>query len=542
MAVGSGPATNALQAGTEALARGAWADARAQFARALEARETPAALLGLGIAARAQLDAAAALDAHERGYRLAREQADDRLAARLAFELVFDSLAFRGPAEARGWLERGARLLDGLAVGVEHALLAYLRARFALVADHDPDAAQALAAEGARHAREAGFVDGELACIALQGLALVAGGNLHAGMRLLDEAVTGAVAGEIADPQIVGSVCCHLIDACQRVRDFDRAGEWCVRVEEIAERFGDAGLFAHCGTLYGEVLVWQGAWIEAERTLLAVCRDLGAVRLKAAGGLVRLAELRRRQGRPEDARALLEEAEGQALVPVVRAALALDAGDAAAAAAEAERFLRRLGDRDRFQRVPALELVAEARCTLGDADAAEGAVAELEGIAAGTPTGALRAAALLARGRLDAGGAPDRARPALEDAADLYERSGLRHEASRARLELARVLRAAGHDRAATRAAARARADLARLGASTSHPRPARDRDDLTARERDVLRLLARGQSNDEIARELVVSVRTVESHVAGVYRKIGVGGRTARAAATAYAITHGLA
>jgi tetratricopeptide (TPR) repeat protein len=379
MAVGSGPATDALQAGTKALARAAWGDARAQFARALEIRETPAALLGLGVAARAQLDAVAALDAHERGYRLAREQGDDRLAARLAFELVFDSLTFRGPAEARGWLERGARLLDGLAVGVEHALLAYLRARFALVADHDPDAAQALAAEGARHAREAGFVDGELACIALEGLALVAGGDIQPGMRLLDEAVTGAVAGEIADPQIVGSVCCHLIDACQRVRDFDRAGEWCRRVEEIAERFGDAGLFAHCRTLYGEVLVWQGAWIEAERTLLAVCRDLGAVRLKAAGGLVRLAELRRRQGRLEDARALLEQAGGQELVPVVRAALALDAGDAAAAAAEAERFLRQLGDRDRFQRVPALELVAEAQRTVGDADAAERAVAEARG-------------------------------------------------------------------------------------------------------------------------------------------------------------------
>jgi DNA-binding NarL/FixJ family response regulator len=35
--------------------------------------------------------------------------------------------------------------------------------------------------------------------------------------------------------------------------------------------------------------------------------------------------------------------------------------------------------------------------------------------------------------------------------------------------------------------------------------------------------------------------VRTVESHVASVYGKIGVSGRTARAAATAYALTHGL-
>jgi ATP/maltotriose-dependent transcriptional regulator MalT len=360
-------------------------------------------------------------------------------------------------------------------------------------------------------------------------------------MRLLDEAVTGAVAGEISDPQIVGSVCCHLIDACQRVRDFDRAGEWCRRVEEIAERFGDAGLFAHCRTLYGEVLLWQGAWSEAERMLLAVCRDLGAARVKAAGGLVRLAELRRRQGRPDAARALLEQADGHALVPVVRAALALDAGDAVAAAAEAERFLRRLGDRDRFQRVPALELVVEAQRALGGADAAERAAAELADIAAATPTGPLRAAALLARGRLDVDVAPKRARTALEDAADLYDRSGLRYDASRARLELARALGAAGHAQAAARASARARADLARLGADTAEPGRAHDRDALTGRERDVLRLLARGRSNVEIASELVVSVRTVESHVAGVYRKIGVGGRTARAAATAYALAHGL-
>jgi DNA-binding NarL/FixJ family response regulator len=72
-------------------------------------------------------------------------------------------------------------------------------------------------------------------------------------------------------------------------------------------------------------------------------------------------------------------------------------------------------------------------------------------------------------------------------------------------------------------------------------PRP-RDRDGLTPREREVLRLLAGGRSNEAIAAELVLSVRTVESHVASVYGKIGVAGRTARAAATAYALSHGLA
>lgn len=409
------------------------------------------------------------------------------------------------------------------------------------MAEHDPDRAAALAGDGARVAREAGFADGELGCRALEGLADVAGGRVEQGMRLLDEAAAGAVAGEVADPQIVGSVCCHVIDACRRVRDFDRAGEWCRRAEAIAARFGDAGLFATCRTLYGEVLVWQGAWAEAERTLEGVCRDVAGVRAKAAGGLVWLAELRRRQGRPGAAAALLEQAGGHPLVPVVRAALALDRAEAREAADEAERFLRRMGDRDRFRRVPALELVVAAHVALGHWDAAEHAAVELEEIAAQTPTAPLRAAALLARGRVEGGGAPDAARAALEDAADLYRESGLGYEAAQARRALAAVLRACGQEHAAVAAEADAQAELARLGAAAARPASAGDRDVLTARERDVLRLVAQGRSNDEIARALFLSVRTVESHVAAAYRKIGVGGRTARAAATAYALAHGL-
>jgi DNA-binding CsgD family transcriptional regulator len=541
MAVGPSQAEASLRAGGEALLRAAWADARAQFEAALATGDTTDALLGLGIAARGQFDAEAALAAHERGYRLARAQADARAAARFAFELVFDCLRFRGPAEAGGWLERGARLLAGVPGGREHALLAYLRARFALVAEHDPDRAAALAGEGAGLAREAGFADGELGCLALEGLASVAGGRVEEGMRLLDEAAAGAVAGEIADPQIIGSVCCHLIDACQRVRDFDRAGEWCRRVEAIAARFGDAGLFATCRTLYGEVLVWQGAWGEAERTLEGVCRDMAGVRPRAAGGLVWLAELRRRQGRPGAASALLEQAGGHALAPVVRAALALDRGEAREAADEAERCLRRIGDRDRFRRVPVLELVVAAQVALGGGDSAERAAAELESIAAQTPTAPLRAAALLARGRVEAEHAPDAARVALEDAADLYRGSGLGYEAAQAGRALAGVLRAGGREDAAALAEADARAELGRLGAAAARPASGYDRDALTAREREVLRLLAQGRSNDEIAGALFLSVRTVESHVAAAYRKIGVHGRTARAAATAYALAHGL-
>jgi DNA-binding CsgD family transcriptional regulator len=542
MAVGSSQAEASLRAGAAALARAAWGEARTQFTAALADGDSLPALLGLGIAARAQLDSEVTLDAHERGFRLARADGDEQAAARFALELVFDCLIFRGPAEAGGWLERGARLLDGVPAAMEHVMLAYLRARSTLFAGHDPAAARALAAAGAETAREAGWIDGELGCRALEGLALVAGGSVPEGMRLLDEAATGALAGEISDPQIVGSVCCHLIDACQRVRDFDRAGEWCRRVDEMAARFGDASLFAACRTQYGEVLVWQGAWSAAERTLVGLCRDRAAARLKAVEGIVRLAELRRRQGRLDDAAALLEEVDGQRTAAVVGAALALDRGRARQAADEAERCVRRIGDGDRFARVPALELVVRAQVALGHADDAEWAVAELEAVAAATPTNPLRAAALIARGRVEAGRAPERARTLLEDAADLYRESGIRYEASQARRELACVLRAIGLHDAAAESDAAATAELARLGAAAAEPTArVRDRDALTTREREVLRLLAEGRSNDEIARRLVLSVRTVESHVASAYRKIGVGGRTARAAATAHVLRHGL-
>lgn len=531
-----------LQAADAALLRGGWREAREGFESALAQRESPEGLVGLGVAARYQFDGSGALAAHEAAYRLARSAGDARLAGRAALELVFDCAMFRGPAETGGWLERAARLLDGVAPGYERGLLTYLRARFALTQGHDPAAACALARQGVELARRGDAFEGEMVCLALEGLAMVADRRVEEGMRRLDEATTAAVSGEIRDARIVEVVCCHLIDACQRVRDFDRAGEWCQRVAEIAERFDDAEMFATCRTLYGEVLLWRGAWAEAERTLSAVCRDFGHVRAKAVDGLVRLAELRRRQGRLDEAAALLEEVGEHRLGSLTRAALALDRADPRAAVEQAEGYLRRIGDRDHFERIQALELLVRARLALEEQADAEAAAGELEALAAEVATAPLRAAALLARGRVESGRDPARACAALGDAAVLFDEAGIRYEAALARLELAAALSELGRDRAAGEADSRGRAELVALGVPVSAPSvPRRGGGELTRREREVLRLLAQGRSNEEIAVELVLSVRTVEHHVASVYAKIGASGRTARAAATAYALANGL-
>jgi DNA-binding NarL/FixJ family response regulator len=110
-----------------------------------------------------------------------------------------------------------------------------------------------------------------------------------------------------------------------------------------------------------------------------------------------------------------------------------------------------------------------------------------------------------------------RARALLEQAIAQYDRLGMDHFATEAR----RLL------------------PTPRLAvAATPHTYP----DHLTPREVDVVRLIAAGRSNREIAEHLVLSERTVERHIANIYEKLALHGKSARAALTAYAHQHHLA
>jgi DNA-binding CsgD family transcriptional regulator len=536
------------------MARGAWAEAHAAFAQAVAANESPQGLEMLGLAAFWMEDADACIAARERAFRLYRAGGDRFGAARAAITLADDYFTFRDQKQiAGGWLLRARRLLGGLESSPEHGWLACQSGYLALMGDHDTAAAGRFGAEATARGRALGVVDIEMFGLALEGLTLVGKGEIAAGMARLDEAAAAATSGEVADPSVAGTICCTLIFACEWVRDYPRAAEWCERVKVLCEQWQISSLLGVCRAHYAGVLIWQGAWPEAERELAASSAVLGNMRpALAAEATVRLGELRRRQGRWAESSELFERATAHPQSLLGKAALALDRGDAQAAREWAERYLRRLPAESRPERAPGLELLVRSGLAGGDLAGARSAGEELHSIALETATAPLRALAATAEGLLAfAAGELTRSRQLLEDSADLFERSGAPFEAATARLDLARILDALGRPGEAARERAHAETAFRGLGRSPEATGPASpgpppalapNPAGLTSRENEVVGLIANGLSNHEIAAELVLSLRTVERHISTIYEKLGARGKAARAAAGVYAVRHGLA
>ena len=297
----------AVVAGWDALSRAAWEEALALLA---EAGDDPEALEAAGVAHWWLDHADETVATRERAYRLYRERGDRLGAARVAAALAWDSVLFDGrTAVARGWLDRGARLLADEELSVEHAWLAVREAEVAL-ASGTPDEARVAAERAIEIARQIDREDVEVVGRSLEGLALVHQGRVDEGMRRLDESAVAATAGEIADVMWIGKVCCNLIAACERVGDVERATQWCAEVKEFAQRWELRTLFNTCRTQYAAVLLQGDAWDEAEVELeAAVDAFAGGRRAALFEGTAQLGELRRRQGRLDEARTLFGRSE-----------------------------------------------------------------------------------------------------------------------------------------------------------------------------------------------------------------------------------------
>ena len=146
-----------LEAGWQALAAGAWEEARVHFVAALRQEETAAALEGLGWTAWWLNDVPVTFDARERAYRRYREDADNQAAARMAVSLAADHFLRRGEhAVADGWFQRAHHLLEGLEPCPEHAMLAIWESYVAVIFRHDTATARRLGAEARALGRVAG--------------------------------------------------------------------------------------------------------------------------------------------------------------------------------------------------------------------------------------------------------------------------------------------------------------------------------------------------------------------------------------------------
>jgi DNA-binding CsgD family transcriptional regulator len=552
-------AAAALDAGWAALSNGDWEGARAAFEASLGEVETPEALEGLGWVGHMLSADRLTFDLRERAYRLYLERGDKRSAARIAAYLAADHLLFRGePAIANGWLQRAHSLIDDLEPGVDHGWLAIHEGHIAVSLDEDTAKARRLAARAVELGRAFGAPELEMLGLGLEGRALVSDGELDEGMRRLDEATTVALAGEARLLYCVAWACCYLISACERVRDFERAAQWCARVGEFCGQH-DIFLLNTCRAHYASVLSWQGRWDEAESQLRAAVDGLQASRPPMVGdAIARLGELRRRQGRLAEAAELFARSETHTLSLLGRAALALDSDQPAEAAELADRYLRRFAEPGRVERSVGFEVAIRALTRLAALERAADALSELREIAARTRTRPILAAVSSAEGTLAAAsGDHDAARRSFEDALDLLAACEAPFETGRVRLELAATLDVLGRPDQAQREIEAAVENFQAIGAqgeraraetmheklrTTRVTRPAEATDgplrDLSRRELEVLDLVAQGLTNREIAARLVLSEHTVNRHVANILRKLGL---PSRAAAASLAGRYGL-
>jgi DNA-binding CsgD family transcriptional regulator len=482
----------------------------------------------------------------ERAFHARMRSGDPEGAALSAFWLVF-GLINRGEwARAGGWIGRVRAALDD---GRDCVARGYLLA---------PDAVQALMGGDAETAyaaftrqREIGerFADRDLIALAGfgQGQALISMGRIAQGIAVLDEVMVGITGGE-ASEIVTGLVYCGVIAACMETFDPRRAKEWTTALSHWCDSQPDLVPFrGQCLVHRAQIMQIQGAWADALEELRRAFDRFTAAGSPAAGdALYEQAEVHRLRGDYEAA----ERAYGQAAQfgrdpqPGL-ALLRVAQGQVDRGTAGIRRALDETGEWSRRLRL--LSAGVEIALECGNVAAARSTADELAGLAARRTVPLLDAIAARADGAVllaegDARGALAAGRRAWSQWREL----DAPYDAARARVLVAMACRSLGDEDAARMELDAARRvfedlaaapDLARVE-SLASPARASASGGLTAREVEVLRMVATGRTNRAIAGELFLSEKTVARHVSNILTKLGL---PSRAAATAYAYEHGL-
>jgi ATP/maltotriose-dependent transcriptional regulator MalT len=479
--------------------------------------------------------------AYQKAYDAHRAAGADRRAA-LSAVLLACHLHFQGDhVRADGWVARALRALGEADEGAEHGYPLHLEIPALLAAD--PAAAEA----SARRMQDLGERYGDDSLVALgvfyEGRALVRQARVREGLAKLDEAMLAAVSDRL-EPIWTGTIYCGLLDACHELVDLRRARAWTEAMTRWCAPLPPASLHPGICRLHRvEILDLGGAWADAEAEASAACGDMVGIDVFAvADGRYLLGELHRRRGDlagAEEAYLGAHEAGRDPQPGLALLRLAQGRTDAAAASIAAALVACSGGA---LARARLLAAQVEIALAAGDAGVAEAAAEEIADTAARFDSDGLRAVADRCRGAVCL--ARDQAVAALASlrlAFEAWQQLEVPYEAARTRVLLADAYRSLGDEDAARRECAAARRVFERLGAGPDLR--ALDAGDvrpggLTPREVEVLRLVAAGQSNREVAANLVISEKTAARHVANIYAKLGL---SSRSAATAFAHRHAL-
>jgi DNA-binding NarL/FixJ family response regulator len=539
-------ARSTIERARDAVDRRAWKDAYTSYTKVEPAALTAADLEAMADTAWWLSRFDDSIEARQRAYAAYVAAGDDEGATRTAARLAIEHFVRQRPSIGMGFLLRAQRHAKRVPAGAGHGFLAMVEASIARFSG-ELDQAVELAEQALAIAEQTGERNLMAMSLHVLGTTLVDAGRIEEGIAAMDEAMVSVVSGEL-DPYFTGVIFCQLIGVCLELHDVRRAGEWSDAAQRWCQSLGPDSMYPGlCAVNHAEVSRLRGAWPQAEAEAAAAADLLLAIEPALAGpAFVQLAEVRQRLG--DEAGAEQAYLRGEELGADPQPGLALlraSLGRASGALAELRHALA--SETTPVRRARLLCAVAEVGAAVRDVDSATAAADELEAIAQSAAVDSIRTLASLARGMCR-----DAAKDAVGACADLaaaaegFDALSLPYEAARARIAYGKALLNAGEREAGEAMLRTAASTMERLGAR-------RDLDEieaaaagsatlpagLTPREAEVLRLVAAGKTNRDIAVELVISEHTVGRHLQNMFAKLGV---SSRSAATAFAFEHGLA
>jgi DNA-binding CsgD family transcriptional regulator len=481
----------------------------------------------------------------ERAHKAHLDAGEPLRAARAAFYIGISLMQHLGePGRATGWFARAQRLVEREDQDCPERGYLLMPVVLRNEASGNHEEARAAAAAAAELGERFGDVD--LFCLGTQaeGRLLIKQRQVAQGLALLDEAMLTATTGELS-PIVTGVVYCGVIAGCEEAYEPRRAREWTDALSSWCDEQPDMIAFSGtCLAHRAEIKQLHGQWTDAlEEARRARDRaGRGANRASAGQALYQQAQVQRLRGDFAAAEAAYREANAHGREPQPGLSLLrLAQGDVETAAASVRRAVAETVEP--LKRARLLPAYAEILLACGDVAEARAASDELAAIAVGFDSAMLRATVKYVRGAVElAEGDAAEALVSLRGAWQAWQELGAPYEAARTRVLVARACSALGDDDTAALELEAARTVFGQLGAGpdlAALVTPGeRDTHGLTQREIEVLRLVAAGRSNRQIAVALVVSEHTVARHVQNILAKLSVQSRTA---ATAYAFEHRL-